>query len=41
MNLPLEFGGKEIKDSYFKKWKKYHTLKNKIGFKNITGKTTL
>jgi hypothetical protein len=43
-NLPIEFSGKEITNLYFKRWeieKKYHTLKNKMKFESVTGKSTL
>ncbi|MFT8344485.1 transposase [Clostridium beijerinckii] len=43
-NLPIEFSGKEVTNLYFKRWeieKKYHTLKNKMKFESITGKTTV
>lgn len=43
-NLPTKFNGKEIENLYFKRWeieKKYHTLKNKMKFESVTGKSTL
>lgn len=43
-NLPFEICEREIKSLYFKRWeieKKFHTLKNKMKFESITGKSTI
>ena len=43
-DLPLEYSGQEITDLYFKRWeieKKYHTLKNKLKFESVTGKSAI
>lgn len=43
-NLPFEISGEEIKNLYFMRWgieKKYHTLKNKMKFENVTGKASI
>lgn len=43
-NLPFEFSQKQLKDLYYQRWeieKKYHTLKNKMKFESVTGKSTI
>lgn len=43
-NLPFEFSQKELEDLYYQRWeieKKYHTLKNKMKFESVTGKSTI
>lgn len=43
-NLPFEISQKELEDLYYQKGereKKYHTLKNKIKFESVTGKSTI
>jgi hypothetical protein len=43
-NLPLIFTKNEVQGLYLKRWeieKKYHTLKNKLKFESVTGKSTL
>ena len=43
-NLPFEISQKELEDLYYHRWeieKKYHTLKNKMKFESVTGKSTI
>lgn len=43
-NLPFEFSQKQLEDLYYQRWeieKKYHTLKNKMKFESVTGKSTI
>ena len=43
-NLPFDISQKELADLYFQRWeieKKYHTLKNKMKFESVTGKSTI
>lgn len=43
-NLSLEFSQKQLADLYYQRWeieKKYHTLKNKMKFESVTGKSTI
>ena len=43
-NLPFDISQKEVEDLYFQRWeieKKYHTLKNKMKFESVTGKSTI
>lgn len=43
-NLPFDISQKELEDLYFQRWeieKKYHTLKNKMKFESVTGKSTI
>lgn len=43
-NLPSEFSQEQLQDLYYQRWeieKKYHTLKNKMKFESITGKSTI
>lgn len=43
-NLPFEFSQKQLADLYYQRWeieKKYHTLKNKMKFESVTGKSTI
>ena len=43
-NLPFEISQKELEDLYYQRWeleKIYHTLKNKIKFESVTGKSTI
>ncbi|WP_235839240.1 transposase [Clostridium sp. Marseille-P2415] len=40
-NLSKQYSGKQLQDLYYQRWeieKKYHTLKNKMKFENVTGK---
>lgn len=43
-NLPFEISQKQLEDLYYQRWeieKKYHTLKNKMKFESVTGKSTI
>lgn len=43
-NLPTEITPKQLSDLYYQRWeieKKYHTLKNKMKFERVTGKSTI
>jgi len=43
-NLPVMFAKEDIRSLYLKRWeieKKYHTLKNKMKFESVTGKSTI
>lgn len=43
-NLPFEFPQEQLQDLYYQRWeieKKYHTLKNKMKFESVTGKSTI
>lgn len=43
-NLPFQFSQKQLQDLYYQRWeieKKYHTLKNKMKFESVTGKSTI
>lgn len=43
-NLPSEFSQEQLQDLYYQRWeieKKYHTLKNKMKFESVTGKSTI
>lgn len=43
-NLPFNFSQKQLEDLYYQRWeieKRYHTLKNKMKFESVTGKSTI
>lgn len=43
-NLPFEISQKQLEDLYYQRWeieKKYHTLKNKMKFESVAGKSTI
>lgn len=43
-NLPFEISQKQLEDLYYQRWEieqKYHTLKNKMKFESVTGKSTI
>ena len=43
-NLPTEITPRQLSDLYYQRWeieKKYHTLKNKMKFESVTGKSTI
>lgn len=43
-NLPTEIRPEQLSDLYYQRWeieKKYHTLKNKMKFESVTGKSTI
>lgn len=43
-NLPTEITLEQLSDFYYQRWeieKKYHTLKNKMKFESVTGKSTI
>lgn len=43
-NLPTEITAEQLSDLYYQRWeieKKYHTLKNKMKFESVTGKSTI
>lgn len=43
-NLPYQFSQEQLEDLYYQRWeieKKYHTLKNKMKFESVTGKSTI
>lgn len=43
-NLPFEISQKQLENLYYQRWeieKKYHTLKNKMKFESVAGKSTI
>lgn len=43
-NLPFKFSQEQLQDLYYQRWeieKKYHTLKNKMKFESVTGKSPI
>ena len=43
-NLPIEFSQEQLQNLYYQRWeieKKYHTLKNKMKFESVTGKSVI